>query len=58
MDKRQLVFTGRDNKMITAQTIRYWFDIAIVRDDTLPRITIHGFRHTQRYLVASSWCKY
>lgn len=54
MDKSQLVFTGRDNKMMTAQTIRYWFDIAIARDDTLPRITIHGFRHTHATLLLAA----
>ena len=49
----QLVFSNRDNSIMETSNVRNWCD-RIVKAGNLPRITLHGFRHTHATLLLSA----
>ena len=53
MSKDQLVFSNNHNKLLNPQAVRYWCD-QIVKVGDLPKITLHGFRHTHATLLFSA----
>lgn len=53
MSKDQLVFSNKHNQLLDPQAVRYWCD-RIVKIGDLPKITLHGFRHTHATLLFSA----
>lgn len=49
----QLVFSNRDNSIMETSNVRNWC-ARIVKAGNLPRITLHGFRHTHATLLFSA----
>lgn len=49
------IFTRSDNKNPLALSVPgYWLRNLLAKDPTLPRITVHGFRHTHATLLLSA----
>lgn len=53
MSKDQLVFSNLQNNLMSTPTIREWAS-KIVQAGNLPKITLHGFRHTHATLLLSA----
>ena len=45
-DNKRLVFTRRDGQWYSPRSISHAFVRAVSKIDTIPRITLHGLRHT------------
>lgn len=49
----QLVFSNKCNDLLSPHTVRGWYN-RIAKTNDLPRITLHGFRHTHATLLFSA----
>lgn len=54
MDKGQAVFINPQNKHLTSAGVRGWCNAIIKASDSLPNVTVHGFRHTHATLLFSA----
>ena len=53
MSRDQLLFSSRDNKLLSPALVSKWFH-DISSSTNLPRISLHGFRHTHATLLLSA----